>query len=719
MKPPPALFAILFASFAATAADDIVIADFEGPSYGEWTTTGTAFGAQPAHGTLPGQMRVDGFHGKGLVNSFHGGDASIGTLTSPPFTIQRRYISFLIGGGGFSNETCMNLLVDGHVVRSATGPNTQPGGSEELSPSGWDVAGFNNRQAVLEIVDRRTGGWGHINVDQIVQTDQSPPIERRDVAREFTITRRYLHFPVKNGAARNEVRVLHSGQVVRSFDIGLADSHPDWWAFLDVSEFRGSTVSVQVNKLRSNSHALDAISQDDSIKNADTLYSEPLRPQLHFSARRGWNNDPNGLVYFRGAYHLFFQHNPFGWDWGNMHWGHAVSRDLVHWREQSEALYPDALGPMFSGSAVVDWKNTSGFGSGGAPPLVLIYTAAGNAAVQCLAFSNDGGKTFSKYAANPVLKQITGGNRDPKVLWHEPTKRWVMVLYVGFDEQKGGRKTTRHTIHFLTSPNLKDWTVASEIDGFFECPDLFELPIDSGAASKQWVLTAASSEYMVGNFDGEKFTPTTATLPGHRGKGFYAAQTYSDIPASDGRRLQFGWLQAPSPGMSFNQCMTLPLELTLRATPDGPRLAWQAAKETEALRRKKFGRDTPFTWTEKSSNVLAGAHGELLEVRADFEPGADTEVRFDIRGVPIVYSAATSEISVNGHRAPAPLNRGRQRIAIFTDRTAFEVFAGDGLTYVPMPVIPKPDARDCRVSARGAPAKFSKLVAYTLNSIWK
>src|SRR5262249_40082360 len=163
---------------------------------------------------------------------------------------------------------------------------------------------------------------------------------------------------------------------------------------------------------------------------------------------------------------------PYGWDWGNMHWGHAVSRDLLHWQERGEALYPDSLGPMFSGSAVVDRKNTSDLGKDGAP-LLLFYTAAGDPTVQCLASSTDGGRTFQKYAGNPIIKQITAGNRDPKVLWHEPSGRWVMVLYV---ELSG-----RHTIHFLSSADAKSWTVESTIDGFFECPDLFPLALDGDA----------------------------------------------------------------------------------------------------------------------------------------------------------------------------------------------------------------------------------------------
>jgi fructan beta-fructosidase len=425
------------------AAEDILLADFEGSDYGAWKTTGTAFGSGPARGTLPGQMAVDGFRGRGLVNSFQGGDAATGTLTSPEFRIERRYLSFLVGGGKDSDKTCLHLEIDGRIVRTATGPNAQPGGAETLAPDSWDVAEFLGRTAVLRIVDTATGGWGHINVDHLVLTDRKPPGLLADARREFRIEKRYLNLPIKNGAPKRVVSTLVDGRVEVRNDIELAPGEPDWWAPMDVGAWHGRTVVLQVDKLPEDSRALTSIEPADTLRGAEDLYREPLRAQFHFSPRRGWNNDPNGLVFFGGEYHLFFQHNPYGWGWGNMHWGHAVSRDLVHWQELGDALAPDPLGPMFSGSAVVDRANTSGLGQPGRPAQVLIYTAAGDPAVQCLASSTDG-RHFTKYPGNPVVKQFTPGNRDPKVLWHEPSKRWVMTLYVETNKL--------HTIHFLGSP---------------------------------------------------------------------------------------------------------------------------------------------------------------------------------------------------------------------------------------------------------------------------
>ena len=325
---------------------DSLVTDFEGTDYGNWHLTGKAFGTGPAQGTLPGQKFVSGYQGHGLASSFVGGDAAMGTLASPVFTITRRRINFLIGGGKHPGETCLNLLINGEVVRAATGPNGVPGGTERLTWAGWDVADLAGKTARIEIVDRATGGWGHINVDQIIQSDEPP---------------------------------------------------------------RGEG--------------------NDAIK-TDELYNETYRPQFHFTARKNWLNDPNGMVFYKGEYHLFFQHNPLGMQPGNLSWGHAVSRDMVHWEQLANALTPDALGPIWSGSAVVDWNSTTGFGQAGDKPLVAMYTAAGEPFTQCLAFSLDRGRTWTKYDHNPVLPHIIGGDRDPKVVWHVPTRRWVMALYL-------------------------------------------------------------------------------------------------------------------------------------------------------------------------------------------------------------------------------------------------------------------------------------------------
>ena len=544
--------------------------------------------------------------------------------------------------------------------------------------------------------------------------------------RALALGQHYLLLPVKTGNVKDpkpHASLLVDGAVVREFDIELSDQ-PDWFAHLDVSAWQGKPATLRVTKMAEAYKALDLIAASGKIWHADELYREPLRGQLHFSPARGWNNDPNGMVFYRGEYHLFFQHNPFGWNWGNMHWGHAVSKDIVHWRELGDVLAPDKLGAMFSGSAVVDWKNASGLGKDGQPPLVLIYTAAGSPTVQCLASSVDG-RSFTKFSGNPVVKQITAGNRDPKVFWHEPSSKWVMCLYVGLPTEgkdEKGRPRKINTIHFLSSPNLKDWTVVSRSEDFLACPDFFECPDFFGfaeggnAGNRKCVLTAANSDYMVGTFDGRKFTPETPKLKGQQGRGFYAAQTFSGEP--QGRVIQIGWLHTATHGMPFNQSMSLPHELRLASTPDGPRLAFTPVKELEALRGKShnFG---AVTLQPGGENPLSYVKAELVELRAEFAPGDAGEVAFTVRGAKIIYDAKKQEIAVNDIRASAPLCDGKQKLVIYCDRTALEIFASDGLTYFPLPFQPKADDRALEIKAVGGSVKFSALQVHELKSIWE
>jgi len=721
---------------AAWAADppDLVVADFEGDSYGAWEVTGEAFGSAPAQGTLPGQQQVTGFQGRGLVNTFRKGDRSTGTLTSPPFTIERPYLRFLIGGGKNEVKTALVLEVDGQVVRTATGPNAPnaPGGTERLETDYWDVRDLAGRQAVLRIVDQATGGWGHLNVDQIVQTAQRP-VRVAPASREIPVTAKFLAIPIRNGAPKRLVTLQAGGRTIVRNTMELAEGEPDWWAMMDVEAWQGQTVTLQVDQLPEDSKALAAIEPTDKFRGPDPLYREPLRAQFHFSARRGFHNDPNGCVFYQGEYHLFFQHNPYAMAIGNQHWGHAVSRDLVHWEERSHALLPDERGLMYSGSAVVDTKNTSGFGREGQPPLVIVHTVAGNPTVQSLAWSTDG-RTFTKESGRPVLPQITPGNRDPKVFWHEPTGKWVMALYVqrprAGEEKADPQKPLeqRHTIEFFTSPNLKDWTPASVHEAtqpgpapswyLYECPDFFELAVDGDPARKKWVLLGANTEYAVGRFDGTTFTPEAERLRGQQGPPnvIYAGQSFNDMP--DGRRVFICWWLTPTPGMPFSQSMTLPMELGLTETAAGPRLTFRPVRELEALRKKTHTLG-PLALAPGDKNPLAALDAELVEIRAELEPAGAAEIVLRVRGGTVAYDARKQELVVNGYRAPAPLKNGKVKMTVFCDRTGIEVFAADGLTYLPFAFEPRTEDRSLSLTALGGTANISSLEVHELQSIWE
>jgi fructan beta-fructosidase len=707
----PCLLVCAFSTVSGAEQPDVLLADFEGKDWGEWKVTGDAFGPGPARGTLPNQMPVSGFLGKGLVNSYHGGDASTGTLTSPNFKIERKYINFLIGGGKYPGKTCMNLLVDGKVARTATGPNDRPGGSEALDWQSWDVSDLAGKMAVIEIVDQHTGGWGHICVDHIVQSDRKR--QSQPQSRELAIASRYLHLPVKTGAPKRQMRILLGERIVREFEIELAPDRPDFWAFCDVSAFKGQKLRIETT-LPADSKAMESISQSDALKDADTLYREKHRPQFHFTSRRGWLNDPNGLVHFQGEWHLFYQHNPYGWDWGNMHWGHAVSKDLVHWEELPIALYPrphPTLPPRgegrvggdwaFSGSAVVDTSNTSGWGKDSEPPLVAAWTSTGRG--ECIAFSTDRGRTWQEYEGNPVVKHA---GRDPRLLWHAPTKQWVMAVY---DEHEGKR-----WIAFHTSPDLKKWTFQSRIVDFFECPDLFELPVD-GKKQTKWVLYAADGKYILGDFDGKRFKKESGKHQLWHGN-FYAAQTFSNAP--DGRRIQIGWGQGITfPGMPFNQQMTIPCELTLRTTPDGVRMFAEPVIELEKLHgaRKQ-------SWHERT--IKAGAQEfdsecpELCEIRAVFVPGSAEVFGLTVRGQTIEYNAKKQMLTCKGRNVPLKLREGELALRIFGDRGSIEVFGNHGEAALSVGVLIPEKERSLSVFSRGGETTLRSLKAIELKSAW-
>jgi fructan beta-fructosidase len=543
----------------------------------------------------------------------------------------------------------------------------------------------------------------------ILLADQSkPPGMLTDATRDLTVNKRYLNLPVKNGAPKRQMSVLLEGQPPRNFDIELADADPDWWAFMDLAPFKGKRATLKIDKLPEDSSALKAIEQSNEIKGADTLYREKLRPQFHFSARRGWNNDPNGLVFYQGEYHLFFQHNPYGWNWGNMHWGHAVSRDLVRWRELAVALYPDEHGTMYSGSAVVDRNNTAGFQTGAEKVLVCIFTAAGNPFTQGIAYSNDRGRTWTKYNRNPVLPHIVGENRDPKVIWFAPEQKWVMALYLD-----------QSNYALFTSKDLKTWDKLSEvkIPGTSECPEFFEIPLEANPRNTRWVFYGGNGRYLVGKFDGRTFTPESGPHTLHHGNCWYASQTFNDLPATDGRRILIPWGTMATPGMPFNQMMGLPVELTLRTTDDGPRLLANPVKDLAALRTKSHTiRPQPLNPGE---NPLAAVKGELLDLTAEIVPGEALEVGFRLRGVSVTYDVRKAEISCQDKKAALKPVDGKIRLRLMVDRTSIDIFGNDGRLYMPMGVLVPQDNLSLEAYAKGGSARITALQVHELQSAWK
>jgi len=377
-------------------------------------------------------------------------------------------------------------------------------------------------------------------------------------------------------------------------------------------------------------------------KNSEQVVTEyeAFRPQFHFTPKTGWMNDPNGLVYYEGEYHLFYQHYPDSTVWGPMHWGHAVSEDLIHWEHLPIALFPDSLGYIFSGSAVVDWKNTSGLGSTENPPLVAIFTyhdMEGERAskidfqTQGIAYSLDKGRTWTKYDHNPVLANPGIRDfRDPKVAWNEVSNQWVMTLAV------------KDHIEFYASPDLKKWSKLSEFGksigahgGVWECPDLF--PLIDEADNTQWVLLVSinpggpqggsATHYFVGGFDGKNFTPQDTLIRWiDYGADNYAGVTWSDIPATDGRRLFIGWMSNWQyanvvPTKAWRSATTLPREVVLNQKDQIFELKFKPVAEIKSIvQTPKFftgdaSLESPLSLIE--FNVDAGSQNFTLTLSND------------------------------------------------------------------------------------------------------
>jgi sucrose-6-phosphate hydrolase SacC (GH32 family) len=511
------------------------------------------------------------------------------------------------------------------------------------------------------------------------------------------------------------VQLIDGGQTVRYFEVALPRMKTDalFWSSTDVGEFQGRTLQVVA---ADDQYARDLVAlaeQSDEIRKPPRVYEEARRPRFHFTPMVGWTNDPNGLVWHDGEYHLFFQHNPYGVLWGNMTWGHAVSKDLVHWEEIGDALLADELGTMFSGSAVVDHNNTAGFGPGA---MLAFYTAAGSHAprkvpfTQAMAWSTDRGRSWTKYEDNPVVPFLVGTNRDPKVLWHEPSSRWVMALYLD-----------RGKFVLMGSEDLRNWEKLSDVDfpDGYECPEFFALPVDGDAGNVRWVFWEGGGRHRIGRFDGGRFTPESGVLPSEWGANSYAGQTYNDDP--QGRRVLITWMRARNGhnriyrGMPFNQQMSFPRELSLRTTPAGIRLFQWPVKEIEKLYGKEVS-GANLSPADADAR-LAGLGGELLDLSLDIAAGGTGAVTVDIRGTPVVWSPAKGTLSCMGKEVMLQGSPRSLDLRLLVDRTSIEIFALGGRYVMSFCFQPLEGGRTVALSA-GEGATVKRLEARELASIW-
>ncbi|MGG3622294.1 glycoside hydrolase family 32 protein [Bacillus gobiensis] len=497
----------------------------------------------------------------------------------------------------------------------------------------------------------------------------------------------------------------------------------------------------------------EAQQNDDVTKppvQANSYYNELYRPQFHYSPEANWMNDPNGMVFHKGEYHLFYQYHPYDSKWGPMHWGHAVSKDLVHWEHRPVAFAPDHNGDIFSGSIVVDHNNTSGFGK---DALVALYTQNKDGhQVQSLAYSTDDGNTWTKYEGNPIMKDFPDPDwRDPKVFWHEETKSWIMPL------------AAKDKVMLYTSPNLKDWSFASEYKPqnasgatLLECPELFPLPVDGEKDKQKWVLTTSlgdgaiaggsGMEYYVGTFDGKTFTPDKPEAEWlDYGADFYAGVTWENAPNNDQYRTMIAWMSNwkyanDTPTSAWRSAMTVPRKLELKTSQNGEvKLVQSPIQELETLRRKE--KSYPSQVIKPNTNFLANAKGDIVELVADFKVDEMTTSKAfgfrvrkgDDQATTIGYNNEKKTIyldrSFSGesyfndqfakvHEAPLEPVDGHVKMRILVDRSSVELFGNDGQVSITDQIFPKGSSDGIELFSSDGDVTLESLHVYPLNRIW-
>lgn len=716
----------------AQAGDDIVFENFETNRYVGWEITGDAFGTAPAQRRIKTQREVDGFRGKGLVNSYLGGDKAVGSMLSRTFVIQRKWITFLIGGGNLPEQLGIRLWVGKELVRSATGVD-----SEILVQKYWDVSDLWGKEARIEIFDQAKGGWGHINVDEIVFTNQKP-IDKKECTRMVKVTGNFLQLPLmqrdkgaKAGVER--LTVEQKGKETQKWDVmryvhlefPKPGQQPDFWYSYDVKQFKGQDVLLRFASM--DTTVLNRLEFSDKELIASGVYEGKYRPRFHFSPRIGWMNDVNGVYYLNGEYHLFYQANPTtagrstGFD---MHWGHSVSTDLLHWREWPIALFPNELpgqaGKCYSGTAVVVHKDVPGVTKGvrgenwklKLPTPVLFFTANSN---QLMATTSDNGRTWNRYPGNPVLPVIGKASRDPKVFWHESSNSYVMVLYV--DKEPEGRV---EGYRFFRSADLVHWNLASIVDNWYECPEF--IPVRSAITGQQlWMLYGCyrpaggpkyASAYQLGKFDGYQFVPVSEVQPAHGGSSFYGALCYANEPS--GRNVMMAWMKKTEfPGENFNQCATVPLLLSLKNKGGVDRLCFEPVSEVSRLRQ------TPvIKMKQVTAESLNGAFKKLrpddgFDIVLQLLPLNGKSIKLRIRDKEWVLKAQ----SVGFEKETRTLHtQGAVEVRILLDRGVLECFWNGGEAAYAVGALDVPDKSLIEVEGD---ATIVSATVYPMSDIWK
>ena len=519
--------------------------------------------------------------------------------------------------------------------------------------------------------------------------------------------KKYLFLPVEDSAPEGEIDFVYNNVSLSNYvpKVRMSRGKTDYYVPVDLSKFDKDSIVMLVRGVPSSSVCWKDIKVSDNIE----LETERFRPSYHHTPAYGWMNDPNGMFYKDGEYHLYYQHNPYGSTWGNMHWGHSVSTDLINWRNEGDVLCPDALGTIFSGSCVVDHNNTAGFGEGA---VIAFYTSAkqtpwGDCQTQSLAYSLDNGKTFTKYENNPILVSKEKDFRDPKVFWYAPKEHWVMILAVG-----------QH-MEIYSSKNLKDWKWESNFGegqgchgGVWECPDLMELPVE-GTKDKKWVLLCninpggpfggSATQYFVGKFDGTTFVneyPEETRWMDY-GKDHYATVTWSNAP--EGRAIAIGWMSNWQyannvPTKQYRSANTIARDLSLyeengdillKSSPSKEII--KARKDVQNIKSIRVREDYSVSLSSQSDNgayeIEMSVSGVSKTDKVNFylknKNGESVRMCYDMEERKFVMDRTQSgDVSFSKDFlsvTEAPLVQSKAfKLRLFVDKSSIEAFINDG-----------------------------------------
>ncbi len=565
---------------------------------------------------------------------------------------------------------------------------------------------------------------------------------------------RYILLPVQETNDDASVSILVDGKPDRTINVRLAKTKVDYTVPFDLSPYKGRNVVLNITTSQNRATVREAkedacwnnMSVTDSFPAANR---EKFRPAFHHTPVYGWMNDPNGMFYKDGVWHLYYQWNPYGSKWQNMTWGHSSSTDLINWQHHPAAIEPDGLGTVFSGSCAIDKDDTAGFGS---DAVIALYTSAAASQVQSLAHSNNNGNTFEIYPGNPVIT-LESEARDPNMFWNEATWEWNLVLAHALE----------HEMLVFTSPDMKQWTLQSAFgkglgaqDGVWECPDLFELAVD-GSDQKKWVLICninpggpfggSATQYFIGEFDGKTFTPdrdadgNVPTKWMDYGKDHYATVSWSNAP--DNRRTVIGWMSnwqyaAEVPTMQYRSANTLPREIGLFRASDGEiYTSCTPSPEIGALRGNASVKKRSFTAGKKSRTfALPEANGGICEITLEITPKKGVPVNLTLANeagnkVEMVYNPAESTFSFDRYQsgqtdfsqdfpaittAPAFTDGGNLRLRIFIDRSSIEVFEQNGRFAMTNLVFPESPYTTLSVNAPAGNARIENLAIYPLRT---